>query len=237
MPLARHDYRRHDVPTDAHVSTHMPLARHDVIFNYHIVLDKFLLTCLLRGMTPFFTNHSNIHIFLLTCLLRGMTKTCVKFHIPLFISTHMPLARHDISSLLCCPNISAFLLTCLLRGMTQTTTKHLYSFLFLLTCLLRGMTDDQEHWFSCTKISTHMPLARHDVIFNYHIVLDKFLLTCLLRGMTPFFTNHSNIHIFLLTCLLRGMTKTCVKFHIPLFISTHMPLARHDSYTPTIARH
>ena len=33
--------------------------------------------------------------FLLTCLLRGMTRCLAERHIVPFVSTHMPLARHD----------------------------------------------------------------------------------------------------------------------------------------------
>ena len=58
-------------------------------------------------------------------------------------------------------------------------------------------------------VSTHMPLARHDIYGLINSLAQQFLLTCLLRGMTS--TSLSTIfsRTFLLTCLLRGMT-TCI---------------------------
>ena len=54
MPLARHDRKDMKEANAQHISTHMPLARHDFgaaeIMHY---VGKFLLTCLLRGMTIF----------------------------------------------------------------------------------------------------------------------------------------------------------------------------------------
>ena len=52
MPLARHDSGLSKMFPTTSISTHMPLARHDCerfwnVYNYF----KFLLTCLLRGMT------------------------------------------------------------------------------------------------------------------------------------------------------------------------------------------
>ena len=100
------------------------------------------------------------------------------------VSTHMPLARHD-SNPVCAPSTGfLFLLTCLLRGMTAKLYKITKSNLFLLTCLLRGMT------LNCAK--------------QYHIFR------------------------FLLTCLLRGMTQRKVVSLVLVVVSTHMPLARHD---------
>ena len=55
------------------VSTHMPLARHDKRYGFSAIPIKFLLTCLLRGMT------SAVHYVV------------GKYN----VSTHMPLARHD----------------------------------------------------------------------------------------------------------------------------------------------
>ena len=71
--------------------------------------QKFLLTCLLRGMTSRTITSLKKSRFLLTCLLRGMTSQPVEQ--PAFgsyISTHMPLARHDrtIIDLLTYPYIS-----------------------------------------------------------------------------------------------------------------------------------
>ena len=74
MPLARHDAADPKYMMYMDISTHMPLARHDVLMQLQFLfLWKFLLTCLLRGMTrqePLLVAGNK---FLLTCLLRGMT--------------------------------------------------------------------------------------------------------------------------------------------------------------------
>ena len=123
------------------VSTHMPLARHDLIKIDGCFTSEFLLTCLLRGMTGnaslislrfFVSTHMPLarhdvrilhllmlHIlFLLTCLLRGMTPPREQSCIPFCVSTHMPLARHDDYLNIIMQDYLTFLLTCLLRGMT-----------------------------------------------------------------------------------------------------------------------
>ena len=38
-------------------------------------------------------------VFLLTCLLRGMTALVILYNLTKSISTHMPLARHDLAIL------------------------------------------------------------------------------------------------------------------------------------------
>ena len=123
--------------------------------------------------------------FLLTCLLRGMTAFYV-----------------------CCIQHRGFLLTCLLRGMTCDNVSRETLFKFLLTCLLRGMTFTfcLYHCLGC--VSTHMPLARHDIAKTHLHAPRAFLLTCLLRGMTVYTHTTRERHKFLLTCLLRGMTMT-----------------------------
>ena len=52
MPLARHDAAGTKRKCVRDVSTHMPLARHDQVPYCFLGLAMFLLTCLLRGMTP-----------------------------------------------------------------------------------------------------------------------------------------------------------------------------------------
>ena len=101
-----------------------------------------------------------------------------------------------------------FLLTCLLRGMTILPVYKSIVIAFLLTCLLRGMT---------TRF------------FVKKLIICWFLLTCLLRGMTELHHYKIQSWKFLLTCLLRGMTSLCSCACMVLSISTHMPLARHDS--------
>ena len=119
MPLARHDFIYLALAGTCRVSTHMPLARHDdVCMTRRSPCVRFLLTCLLRGMTSVRKSPSwHDFVFLLTCLLRGMTL----FRI---------LILH----------VTEFLLTCLLRGMTGDTPLSNRTKKFLLTCLLRGMT-------------------------------------------------------------------------------------------------
>ena len=123
-------------------------------------------------------------LFLLTCLLRGMTNDPEAELILIFVSTHMPLARHDSITTSPYTEQIGFLLTCLLRGMTANVYMITWITEFLLTCLLRGMT----------------PLSS---AVRYR---STFLLTCLLRGMTLNGSSWKHIHRFLLTCLLRGMT-------------------------------
>ena len=74
MPLARHDRSVIQCMWNIGVSTHMPLARHDLLFSIqNISYHTFLLTCLLRGMTEDAKKLYGKISFLLTCLLRGMT--------------------------------------------------------------------------------------------------------------------------------------------------------------------
>ena len=141
MPLARHDVRTLYSNHVMVVSTHMPLARHDIWTVWRrIHYSKFLLTCLLRGMTT---------TGIVTIALRK-------------VSTHMPLARHDPFSRHPSPVHLLFLLTCLLRGMTEISVLHTPTDRFLLTCLLRGMTNTRMQSKISLQVSTHMPLARHD---------------------------------------------------------------------------
>ena len=132
----------------------MPLARHDAFGGgKRRKLKRFLLTCLLRGMTA--------------CVRICVEVLVISTHMPLarhdtypkqpilqiVISTHMPLARHDFKRLTEI-NKSQFLLTCLLRGMTTPERNTVLPGQFLLTCLLRGMTSiprlafTRKHFYS-----------------------------------------------------------------------------------------
>ena len=75
-----------------------------------------------------------------------------------------------------------------------------------------------------------MPLARHDMCYLLCFRFAfAFLLTCLLRGMT-FYAHSTHLPLlFLLTCLLRGMTSHALNGQLFAYVSTHMPLARHDA--------
>ena len=94
MPLARHDVYT-DNSVFLIVSTHMPLARHDAIDIAKASCWGFLLTCLLRGMTaadsvagrePIVSTHMPL------ARHDGMDWIGMRL---LKVSTHMPLARHD----------------------------------------------------------------------------------------------------------------------------------------------
>ena len=131
---------------------------------------------------------------------------CIRHWLP--VSTHMPLARHDF----------------------------IIGFLFGGVCCFYSHASC-EAWLSgnvgfCgNKVSTHMPLARHDSKTVLIFSVSVFLLTCLLRGMTDTGKVMVVLDEFLLTCLLRGMTRLAQHFHAIPGVSTHMPLARHDSQT------
>ena len=144
----------------------MPLARHDAIV---FLSPSYLTSFYSHASCEAWHNHvksCNLEFsFLLTCLLRGMTSTDV---------------------IAAC--ISGFLLTCLLRGMTVISCLLWPGTKFLLTCLLRGMTSSFsnivhnfcsfyshascEAWrhilsiMTWNKVSTHMPLARHDAFIR-----------------------------------------------------------------------
>ena len=78
------------------------------------------------------------------------------------VSTHMPLARHDILS-------------------WKHHTLHIVSTHMPLARHDRGTVSNLRS----IVVSTHMPLARHDRIAAKKLSFQQmFLLTCLLRGMT-----------------------------------------------------
>ena len=96
MPLARHDETGEEREMVAIVSTHMPLARHDFISSIlPLTSALFLLTCLLRGMTPLLSvRYQSWQVSTHMPLARHDMDFFVSkvFH---GVSTHMPLARHD----------------------------------------------------------------------------------------------------------------------------------------------
>ena len=101
-------------------------------------------------------------------------------------------------------------------------------FKFLLTCLLRGMTRFTQHFHAIPGVSTHMPLARHDVTNYYN---DPYLTVSTHMPLA----RHDPLH-------KRTIGLPGVSTHMPLArhdrtplfrspwrtVSTHMPLARHD---------
>ena len=98
MPLARHDLPPLGLLGLPGVSTHMPLARHDIITPFIKIFPTFVSTHMPLA------RHDQ------------MLPLPSAFH-P--VSTHMPLARHDNDETLLTPPDYTFLLTCLLRGMTN----------------------------------------------------------------------------------------------------------------------
>ena len=185
MPLARHDTSAMNSPTILQISTHMPLARHDI---YPVIMlhfsFKFLLTCLLRGMTiheshVYRHEHISTHMPLARhdiCYGCGKKPDFISTHMPLArhdgvwirrhkfpdISTHMPLARHDIYPIQWMTVDNNFYSHASCEAWLPSGAGADRDNTFLLTCLLRGMT-------GCMLLS---------------FISEKFLLTCLLRGMT-----------------------------------------------------
>ena len=199
-----------------------------------ILIQIFLLTCLLRGMTDFLLEIIYFFLlFLLTCLLRGMTPcsgetsyyycnfyshaSCEAWQecfaqsgVSMSISTHMPLARHDI-----------------LPDCTRLPFQHFYSHasceawpvLWLYKRIMRHFYSHASceawHNFPCCcgnysfDFYSHASCEAWLGVANTQISTRTFLLTCLLRGMTRALNRlHFDIP-FLLTCLLRGMTSFC----------------------------
>ena len=121
-----------------------------------------------------------------SCEAWQITKT-YQHHFPYFYSHASCEAwpDHGCSS----TSTPAFLLTCLLRGMTGSETGVLTSFIYFYShASCEAWRYGMLHWCIHARISTHMPLARHDP-FTWNIISPqlKFLLTCLLRGMTATF--------------------------------------------------
>ena len=142
----------------------MPLARHDLLllcgidslvyFYSHASCEAWQTDFERMMKCTYFYSHASceawlsfvfvwpkIFLFLLTCLLRGMTKQSLQDVLHFFISTHMPLARHDRL-------IIPF----------YTTVDNFYSH---ASC--EAWHRMCELYAETIQISTHMPLARHDL--------------------------------------------------------------------------
>ena len=124
-----------------------------------------------------------------------------------------------------------FLLTCLLRGMTFEVLVILIGYVaFLLTCLLRGMTDFVNSENALVKVSTHMPLARHDLV-HWNKSVSKTVST----HMPLARHDHSPSWFSSLSASVSThMPLARHDIHVTVYctntsVSTHMPLARHDS--------
>ena len=170
---------------------------------------RFLLTCLLRGMTSHPFSLPTGSTFLLTCLLRGMTFGIYPRYRIRHVSTHMPLARHDRRSR---------------RRQEADCSFYSHASCEAWRVFLSAVGTDQgfyshascEAWHRVSvmfpvgyRVSTHMPLARHDVLTKKN---GKYLIV--------------STHMPLARHDLVGVVSK------PRFlVSTHMPLARHDTQT------
>ena len=74
----------------------------------------------------------------------------------------MPLARHDTESYQRIKSHAAFLLTCLLRGMTYWRFGTIWIYRVSTHMPLARHDAEMEKWGCLATVSTHMPLARHD---------------------------------------------------------------------------
>ena len=167
----------------------------------------FLLTCLLRGMTKYTFRTSEWSKFLLTCLLRGMTFLPHHHWIHFSVSTHMPLTRHDPGAGSDACQSPLFLLTCLLRGMTiPPVLSCIYHHVSTHMPLTRHDTSTFESSRN-RNVSTHMPLTRHDI------------LTTALNAYGLGFYSHASYEAW------QNYGDALKKAEQ---VSTHMPLTRHD---------
>ena len=171
------------------ISTHMPLARHDSFwmwsrryrgnFYSHASCEAWRRSSSVSRHICHFYSHASCEAwqhrqagtteqrrFLLTCLLRGMTLMSKDKDPESRISTHMPLARHDKTYADTCPHKEYFYSHASCEAWLMNGETLLTELTFLLTCLLRGMTFFVANSRLLPLISTHMPLARHDVPAN-----------------------------------------------------------------------
>ena len=233
----------------------MPLARHDINTDCCVNATEFLLTCLLRGMTVASTQHR----FFLN----------VSTHMPLarhdasvglsaaqnMVSTHMPLARHDLvdGKLMCIVSSFYSHASCEAWHERDEFTNYFASFYSHASCeaWLRRVTrnrliikvsthmplarHDRAPFFCCPwwRVSTHMPLARHDSLSlsSSHILSS--------------FYSHASCEAWHLQ-QFRVIVDFCFYSHasceawrlsnvasaVQADVSTHMPLARHDVKIP-----
>ena len=153
------------------------------------------------------------------------------------ISTHMPLARHDI----------------IVRNRRHQhidfyshASCEAWQILNISTWLLQNFYSHAscEAWRSTRSIVPASPSN-----FYSHASCEAWRCIFLQSPGKWHFYSHASCEAwpncrwitrkeqtFLLTCLLRGMTPATRLAAMPLSISTHMPLARHDIQTTTTAR-
>ena len=131
---------------------------------------------------------------------------CLKW----MVSTHMPLARHDSPIV---PDVSGqfgFYSHASYEAWPGSCRFPVNGSSFYSHASCEAWQADVPSVIML-DVSTHMPLARHDLRQFVCYLIAMFLLTCLLRGMTVKLSPAQTTKMFLLTCLLRGMTTLTLK--------------------------
>ena len=141
----------------------MPLARHDV---------------------RLYATWYNQKKFLLTCLLRGMTAVYIHVYIYITVSTHMPLARHD-ATLLCLP-IRYFVSTHmpLARHDNYNIVLNKGAICFYSHASCEAWLECRGALFDNGSFYSHASCEAWHCHYEISLIDPGFLLTCLLRGMT-----------------------------------------------------
>ena len=145
------------------------------------------------------------------------------------ISTHMPLARHDGQTALLsrCKNHFYSHASCEAWrniNLINLFAGHFYSHASCEAWRRKGAAAGRE-----IQISTHMPLARHDIEWILGFIFGLYFYShASCEAWPQRFHSLQTLQTFLLTCLLRGMTPIWPPCQNTCWISTHMPLARHD---------
>ena len=185
MPLARHDIRKEGKWANSEVSTHMPLARHDkqkddaraAYISFYSHASCEAWPFLLRLRSLFLRFYSHASC---EAWLRVENVRWAWWD----VSTHMPLARHDFM-------FFPFLIQ-LVVSTHMPLARH---------------DQRRRQRFSRKVVSTHMPLARHDTD-DYGVIEDvvSFYSHASCEAWQTIAGQVQSRFTFLLTCLLRGMT-------------------------------
>ena len=168
--------------------------------------------------------------FLLTCLLRGMTAPVWRSRYTcLGVSTHMPLARHDSNRFKAFTTLEGFYshASCEAWRLEHFTNRDALSFYSHASC--EAWRQDLLRSLYFFRVSTHMPLARHDLVasnkrsvwssFYSHASCEAWLNRLLESSDLDGFYSHASCEAW----------HNCICNYARLdLVSTHMPLARHD---------
>ena len=211
------------------VSTHMPLARHDLHepdllyvglrFYSHASCEAWHSDVSYHSPPIIVSTHMPLARH--DKITSKNTRMCtVSTHMPLArhdvvavfywrfisVSTHMPLARHDSRGSNPPHNRTGFYSHASCEAWRSPSPSWQIQLLFLLTCLLRGMTYSFSSGVPSNMFLLTCLLRGMTFTYDAYWFVKLFLLTCLLRGMTMLPSTISMMILFLLTCLLRGMT-------------------------------